>query len=452
MRDLCAWLGAPPPNDLYNESNDKRLNETCEWILQRDEFLEWQATSTSDKLLWIKGLAGFGKTVLCARLIQEVEKVTQDPMAYFFLSSKFEGRDDPFLAIRSWLTTLVSQYPSALDIVSRSRLLQCEQKATQTTVLQLFREVIVGIPGCIFILDGLDECTGMASSGSKSVSHFLIQLRNAVSNTGTRLLISSRGDPMIQQGLSSFSGYREYSIHVEDLGPDLMIFSSRLVTAKFPKRDESTRTSITQKIKDRCQGQFQWIKLQEGYFRPGLNPKQLEREIDETPYGLDSLYDRGWDRINSMRPRDKDRALSLPRWAAFAVRPLTVFEITESVLMTDNCKELPIDEMPESIDDDYVNGMILEFCGSLIEIRHYLMDKSDDSLEKSLDDDDVHQRQIDSPEHAAGLQEIHLTHFSVKEYLLQKGLTNKDAPLSNERLHVFNEDLENTALAKRCLH
>lgn len=425
-------------------------------MLHRQEFLNFQAPSTSDKLLWIKGPAGFGKTVLCARLIEEVEKTTERPTAHFFLSSKFEGRDDPFSAIRSWLTTVISKNPVALDIIRNHHIPEYEQVASQTTVLQLFHDIVMKLPGCTFILDGLDECTTMNGRDSNSVTFFLKQLKKAISNTGTRLLISSRGDPIIQQGLSSFPGYTEYTIQAADVGPDLVIYSSEVVEARLSNKDEATREFIAQKIKDRCQGQFQWIKLQEGSLRKGRSKRQLEKEIDETPAGLDGLYDREWKRIISMGATDRTRALCLLRWAAFSMRPLTVYEITEAVLMREDCEEFPHDEMPDCIDKDYVDSMILDLCGSLIEVRRPPVNeveqkhktKSNENHE-NIDTTDLLQQSLGELD--LGLQEVHLTHFSVKEYLLNKIAPNHPDLLPNESLRASHERLEDMAFSKYCL-
>lgn len=426
-------------------------------MLHRQEFLNWQAPSTSNKLLWIKGPAGFGKTVLCSRLVDEVEKTTPRLMAYFFLSSKFEGRDDPFSAIRSWLTTMISNNAVALDTIRRHHVPEYDQEASQATILQLFHDMVNRLPGCTFILDGLDECTGMNGSDSKSVTCFLEQLNKAISNTGTRLLITSRGDPIIQQGLSSFPGYTEYSIQAADVGPDLAIYSSEVVEARLSNKDEATREFIAQKIKDRCQGQFQWIKLQEGSLRKGRSKRQLEREIDETPSGLDGLYDREWSRIITMGATDRDRALCLLRWAAFSIRPLTVYEITEAVLMTDNCEEFPFDEMPDSIDKDYVNSMILDLCGSLIEVRRSPVNEvgQQQNTKSGNDHENVNTADLleQSPnELDVGWQEVHLTHFSVKEYLLPRIAPHHVDSLLNKSLRVSLEQLENMSLSKHCLH
>lgn len=454
MRDLGTWLGGPPPNDIFHDSSDKRLEGTCEWILHRDIFLQWQVPTTTAKVLWIKVPAGFGKTVLCAKLVQEIERTTAAPMAYFFLSTKFEGRENPFLAMRSWLTSLVLKSQVAFDIVSKSRSSQHEQKATQSTIVRLFGEVTMAIPGCTFVLDGLDECTGMADTDTTSISHFLNELREAIAKTNTRLLILSRPAAVIQQGLSAFPGYSIYDIELDDVGPDLAAFASDIVERKLTMKDEAWKLSIAQKIKDRCKGQFQWVKLQGGSLRRGLSKKRLERVIDETPSGLDALYDREWAIIDSMGSEDKQRALSLLRWAAFAMYPLTVGQIAEAMLITEDCEELPVDERPENIDEDYIESMILEFCGSLLEVKQPdLRDANGDTGSFSNGADDYAEADQHKQLKSGALtqdQEVHLTHFSVKEYILLK-LSPPGPLLPSETHRSFIESQEHMAIAKCCL-
>ncbi|CAJ0552624.1 Ff.00g007020.m01.CDS01 [Fusarium sp. VM40] len=454
IRDLGTWLGAPPPNDIYHDSSEKRLENTCEWILHRDVFLQWQVPATTAKVLWIKGPAGFGKTVLCAKLVQEIERTTMAPLAYFFLSTKFEGRENPFLAMRSWLTSLVLKNQVAFDIVSKRRLSQHGQEAPQSTIVQLFGEVTMAIPGCIFVLDGLDECTGMADTDTKSVSHFLNELRKTITKTNTGLLILSRPAAVIQQGLSLFPGYSIYDIELDDVGPDLTVFASDVVKRKLTTKDEVWKFLITQKIKKRCQGQFQWVKLQEGSLRTGLSKKRLERVIDETPSGLDALYDREWDRINSMGSEDKQRALSLLRWAAFALHPLTVGQIAEAVLITEDCEELPIDERPDCIDEDYIESMILDLCGSLIEVKQpAVYNKNEDigSPRNGVDDlaETAQHKQVKSGSLPRD-REVHLTHFSVKEYICLK-FSPPGVLLPDKKFRSFIESQEHMIIAKCCL-
>ncbi|KAK2022166.1 hypothetical protein LX32DRAFT_710719 [Colletotrichum zoysiae] len=251
------------------------------------------------------------------------------------MSSKFEGRDDPFAALRSWVTDVAFGNEAAFEVVYKRRLAQYEQVATRATLVQLFREVLQKVHFCTFVLDGLDECTWLAEGrdGANSVAYFLSELGQAIADTTARIMVISRNEPEIRYGLSQFPGFSEYTISPEDVHADNIAYSRSIVDNKLSNKDESTRFSISQRMTNRCNGQFQWLKMQKELLRRGRNRKQLEKDIDAAPAGLDSLYDRNWGRIEGLRYEERTRAFSLLRWAAFSLRPLTVFEITGAVLV-----------------------------------------------------------------------------------------------------------------------
>ncbi|KAK3934450.1 hypothetical protein QBC46DRAFT_224306, partial [Diplogelasinospora grovesii] len=73
-------------------------------IFDRPEFRSWVSPdfpTGSAKLLWIHGPAGFGKTILCSRVVEHLLSEIGAPIAHFFFSSDFKSREDPYIAIRS---------------------------------------------------------------------------------------------------------------------------------------------------------------------------------------------------------------------------------------------------------------------------------------------------------------------------------------------------------------
>jgi hypothetical protein len=70
--------------DFYDSCLRTKLAETTrlpDW--QNSEF----AVETAE-LLWINASAGFGKTVLCASLIQHFALLLPNPPAFFFLAAE----------------------------------------------------------------------------------------------------------------------------------------------------------------------------------------------------------------------------------------------------------------------------------------------------------------------------------------------------------------------------
>ncbi|KAH7124619.1 prion-inhibition and propagation-domain-containing protein [Dactylonectria macrodidyma] len=432
-REVHTWLlGRHSANELYDDSIQKRLDGTCDWILDQPAFLRWLShdfPKGTAKLLWIHGPAGFGKTILCARVVEHLSSTLETPVAHLFFSSDFESRKDPFVAIRSWISQIVSRHADAFGLVRQRWEAEQDQVATRATVVKLVRELLQAVPGCTLVADGLDECTELGNS-SVSVATFLETVQKAAADTTTRILIVSRDEPDIRHALmdNTRAGFVEYKISPEDVRADTASYSKSIVDRKLSNKSEAIKSEISGRMADRCEGQFLWLKMQENHLRRGKTKKQLEDAIAKTPVGLERLYDRNWEKIAGLEEEDKTRAISLLRWAAFALRPLTVCEITEAVLIHEDCDDFPLDELPDSVDDDYIESEVLDLCGPLLEVRSQPWEPS------------------------PAFRTVHLTHFSVKQYLLYNILAQEKLLLANGRLRASNEAIESTLLAKLCLH
>lgn len=150
-------------------------------------FIRWLAESVSPKLLWVNGHAGFGKTILCAHLADHLASTLGAPVAHFFFSSDHASREDPFLALRSWVSQIISQNDDAFEHAWQSWLSDADLLANRVTVMNLFKQVVHDIPGCTLIADGLDECTHTNNNGWP-IARFLRNVIDAVAGTGTRVL------------------------------------------------------------------------------------------------------------------------------------------------------------------------------------------------------------------------------------------------------------------------
>jgi len=385
--------------------------------------------SNTAKVLWINGPAGYGKTIICARLVQYLSMTVGSPLAYYFFSSESENREDPFVIIRSWLSQVVDYDQNAYQ-VAYERWQMRGHTASRTEIMELFRLVVQSTPNCIFVVDGLDECVWLKDS---SPIGFLTALKQAIAQTTSRIMIVSRDEVSIRSGIRIIptndpnQTLYEHTISPGDVQSDIERFCRSTIDKKLPNKKETIRGKLSQRMVERCNGMFLWVKMQEDNLRGGKSIKQLEQVVDDAPTGLEHLYDRNWTRLSNLPDYDRARAFSILRWAAFALRPLTVLELTEALLVVDDdsCDDLLVDQIPEDIDDEYVNGEIVGLCGSLIEIQG-------EASKRSL-----------------GSLTVHLTHFSVKQYILCK----MSAPGLSDmtRLLHSNKVIQSNELAKICL-
>lgn len=308
------------------------------------------------------------------------------------------------------------------------------RNTSQTDIVELFKTIVQHTLNCTFVVDGLDECAWAEekwkSTDDNSLTGFFESVKRAATYTTTRILILSRDEPEIRYGsravLASDSnqGLKEYQIRPNDVRSDAMLFSRSIVDKKLKNKSETVKHELSERMVDRSKGMFLWVKMLEEHLRSGKNKKQLEETIDQAPTALDHLYDRNWMKISHLPDKDKLRALSILRWAAFALRPLTILEITEALLIVDdNCEDLSADELPEAIDEDYVGSEILGLCGSLLETQKA------------------------APNQDLGSMTIHLAHFSVKQYILCNMPSQGGLLRVNERLCASSETFQSNVFS-----
>ncbi|KAK2130671.1 ankyrin repeat-containing domain protein [Fusarium oxysporum II5] len=333
---------------LYNLISPEEKSQNYKGLESTAWFKSWLSPADSSKpsLLWINGPAGFGKTVLSAHIVHRLSEALDTPVAHFFFTSDHESRDDPFAALRSWQCQCIRGVWES----------DSSEKASRRTIVDLFKQVITAAPGCL-------------GNGDTSVARLLRDIMYSIHDA----------NPEIRETLEE---------NGEILSEYRIAFSQSVVDKKLSN-------------KTRCEGQFLWIKMQEQSLRNGMSKKRLCEVVENTPSGLDRLYDHNWKRIMEMPDWDRDRAFALLRWSAFTFRPLTVFAVTEAY--------------PENVNDEYIRTEIIGLCGPLLEVHDH--------------------SQHSSP----GNRTLNIPHFSVRQYL------------ANDILNKEYESLHHTAIARACV-
>lgn len=424
---MHAWL-RHVPEERYRDSLQRRLEGTCLWILEEPRFLEWMAPGFSSgvKILWIHGPAGFGKTILCANIVHHLTETLKPPTAHFFFSSEAASRDDPFLAVRSWVSQIISSHDGAFRITFQRLEGDTDPSATRHTVMSIFEALVRLVPGCTLVLDGLDECTTIDGSATNSVVTFLETIIKAIAGTETRLLVVSRFLADIRHALQvdDLANLSEYKLRPEDVQPDISAYSRDVVDSKLRHRNPALRSSLSDTMAERCEGQFLWLKLQGESLRRGMSKKQLEDTVKDTPANLDHIYEHSWNKITRLKDGDKNRAFALLRWAAFAERPIRIDEVVEAVLVEES-QDCDAEDLCDEIDKDYVDTEVIGLCSSFLEAR------------------------TDPEDPAPSRLTLHLPHFTVREYLA--GRLPTPGWIRSGLLELSTEMLHHALLAQVCL-
>ena len=414
----------------YERSCEDRLDGTCQWIFNHAQYKQWidkQAADGLSKVFWLNGPAGHGKTVLCGKVIQQLKSQPEVTVAYFFSSSYASSGGNPDMIVRYWISQIIREDQDILDLVlGFSQRKDASRIAFQAEIWSLFEMIVKSSP-FYFVVDGYDEYSRLNDERAK----FLQKLIEVISGTETRVFIASRDEldiraEILHEPVATGLRMLECKVIVESIRSDIALFSKSVVDEKLSNKSEEIRTDLASLLAEKCAGMFLWIKLHKEQLRGGKNRRQLENIVQNMPLGLLHTYERNWERITNRPDEERQRAQAILRWTLFASRPLTVKEITEVLIIDLNSPNvLQLDDLPDSIDDEYARGEIVEMCESLIELRA----KASDTM--------------------TGAKTIHFVHPSVREFVLSTLDSMQGVP---QHLSAkFDAGPHHSVLAKTCL-
>ncbi len=134
-----------------------------------DAFVSW--TNDPNSLLWLHGIPGCGKTVLCSTAIEktlEQRKITTDKAVgvaffYFDFNDQDQQRDNTML--RSLITQLWQQTGEEANAVDELYL-ACSNGGSQPSssmLMDTLQKLLLNSADVFILLDALDECTEIES-------------------------------------------------------------------------------------------------------------------------------------------------------------------------------------------------------------------------------------------------------------------------------------------------
>ena len=195
---IRKWLSAPDSSINYQKALSLRQADTGLWLLESDLYKEWKVKASS---IWLHGIPGCGKTVLCSTLLENIlEHAAGDPgknVAYFYFDFNDRQKQDPQLMIRSLISQLSQQcigVPPGLGGLFSS----CEDGQRQPSLdalLKVLQQLINELPCTYVIVDALDECDSRRELMSIIKKMFAWQLQ------GLHLMFTSRREGDIESTL-----------------------------------------------------------------------------------------------------------------------------------------------------------------------------------------------------------------------------------------------------------
>ena len=444
--ELLQWLDAASTHQDYLNAQEAREQGTCDWIVHCQETQDWLDSSVSPqaaKILWIHGKPGTGKTILSSRLTEHLLDTRSVSVAYFFCYYGNEEKCRYLAIVRSWILQFAKSNKIALDAAMDVFQDKENKKAEEFEVWKIFRRINERTPGCHYLVDGFDEC-GLDDGNVRHHSdldakrRFLRNLDDAISGTDARVVIVSRFDIELKKHMQVEPSHStaatilrlEHEITRQDTAKDLWTFVENKTRAKLLGRDPSLIDQVIEDSVEKAEGMFLWVKLAHNRLSRTESPSNLRNIVKNLPIGLEQAYERDLDNIMKLEPQRRERAIEIFRWTLFSLRPLTVQQLLEALLISldrgprsetsstgsesdsggdtnssasdtpDASDYFPRDLLPETRDRNFVEDEILKLCGSLIELR------------QADEDSEIDQHTV------------HFVHFSAHEYLKALSITS----------------------------
>jgi hypothetical protein len=341
------------------ETKGGLLEDSYHWILEHSDFRRWR-DDDENRLLWIKGDPGKGKTMLLCGIIDELKKSNaKTSLGYFFCQATDSRINNATAVLRGLIYLLVDQQPSLISHIRKKYDHAGKSLFEDANAWIALVEIITNIlrdptlNSTYLIIDALDECV----ADLPKLLDFLFQTSSV--SPRVKWVVSSRNWPNIEERLET-AGHKvglclELNAESVSTAVEVYIQHKTMQLAKLKKYDKNTRLAVLQHLTSNANNTFLWVALVCQNLKSIPRWKTLAK-LDAFPPGLSSLYERMLEQL--YRSEEANLCKQILALTAVLYRPITLEELTSLV------------EMLEDTSDDLESlREIVGLCGSFLTVR-----------------------------------------------------------------------------------
>ena len=349
---MCCVADMRAEIEFIESRTDKLVAASYRWILGTREyrnFTDWERTDANGRLLWIKGNAGKGKTMLCIGVVRDLTSrletrfdMHDTGLSYFFCQASNGNLNTAAAIVKGLIWMLVRQEHSLIAHLENKfwgqdaeRLRDDNAFFTLRPVLQLMLQD-KALKRAYLIVDALDECVTDLRPLLEMISQFSAAYPNV------RWLVSSRNEPDVEAGLATHApGETRLSLELNAdsvasaveayINHKMKELSDKYRQKRYLKRQHEklheTEREISRVIGERAGGTFLWVAL---VFREieGCQAADALARVTSIPQGLNMLYRHMLDRVTTSKDiAHLDRCRNVLLVMASCYRPLHIDEL-----------------------------------------------------------------------------------------------------------------------------
>lgn len=270
-----------------NESNTRRqhqrekelLQGTGNWLFKNVSFSKWLAGHSQSNILWLNGGAGVGKSVICARAVQEIR--TQHPsFAVAFQYFSFDETDTASTIYRNIAEQLFLELYYPKEEISDQVYELVQNPANERTLKDLIKVLVAELECTYVFIDGLDEeyADKIRWEGASDVVAFFVDLASQP-DSSMKLWCSSQDRGKIRELMESAEQIElGASINSQDIET---FFVSALETRDYGELDPPTKARVLSDLKGQVNGNFLWASLMLDTIGDATSLKELQAVVKE---------------------------------------------------------------------------------------------------------------------------------------------------------------------------
>ncbi|KAL7274140.1 hypothetical protein RUND412_002974 [Rhizina undulata] len=326
--EILEWLSKVPFENHHLFIRPFRQAGTGEWLLEKKEFIDWKDSSSSS-ILWLRGIAGAGKTVLASVFsIMETDRSTRsnnDAVLYFYCKHGEKERQNPL----SILSTLVKQLslltspegslpqPVVSIFKHKSKSGKLQLSESQELIASLAKNFI----RTTIVIDALDDC-------DKQSRQELLTALEAIMKSSAGLIkifVTSRPAYDIELKLE---GVPNVYIHSSDNSGDIAAFV-RAEVDRCILWKSLLRGSVALELKESIIEKL--TSGADGIICDEKTSNAIDKALQRLPTGLKGTYSVIWEKICGQSEESEILARRTLKWIMCAQSPLVEAEILDAV-------------------------------------------------------------------------------------------------------------------------
>lgn len=349
MQKLCV-ADMTAEIESLQKRKDVLLADSYKWIVtnqQYRDFLDWRE-SNRNRLLWIRGDAGTGKTMLLIGIVNELTAQLESHfdtshLSYFFCQGTVNKLNTATAILRGLIWMLLRQQKSLichLDAFKDLGSALFDDRTSFYNLKKVFRSMLQdeSLERAYLVVDALDECR-KDEPGLKQLLEFICEVSNE--SAKVKWLVSSRNEPEIEAALEDHTAKTTLSLEsnaesVTQAVEAYIVYQMNQLGCRYrqkfpgrrdPKFHEQLRTlldDIATKIRSNANGTFLWVALAFKEIEDCAPHKAVER-ISRIPSDLRGVYDQMMHRVLSLEDAEDYKQVLLVMVNAY--RPLHVSEL-----------------------------------------------------------------------------------------------------------------------------